>query len=477
MLRFTTRIRDLVHGSVPLTTLEMQVINHPFFQRLRHIRQNDVAVYVYPSLNVSRFEHLIGTCHVAGKIAGHLVLSPKWRFYFHELKTTTGITSPDEFITLARLYALIHDVGHFPLSHLFEFALQDYARSHNQSQRDMVLEWTKTSGFDKPHEAIGAIITRGLARDIHFSRPIRNAIIRLMTEKTMVESDPLYLIKVIVDAEIDADRIDFVRRDGLLAGGEYGNYDIDRLCGAAFIERDDQGWLIAYSEKALTSIEALLLDRYRTHVWIHFHHRVVATKLLVQFLIGRALDAGLISPEHFNPAHAEEFALRDDIWLWGILRMLITSGDETAEMIKRAVLLREKKHLLNLWKSRPAYQRINEELARVARIQDTRSIDATHFGLTGMYESETRNRIGAHLLRFRTSFTPVGEKRKFLYSEGEKKLPDKHLTEVSRLLASLNEIAKGDPQYFVLLVGRNIARKRAEKEKDWITLTAQWMRR
>ena len=62
MLDYVLRIRDLIHGTILFTKEEMDLINHPFFQRLRHIRQSDVGFYVYPSLNTSRFEHTLGTC-------------------------------------------------------------------------------------------------------------------------------------------------------------------------------------------------------------------------------------------------------------------------------------------------------------------------------------------------------------------------------------------------------------------------------
>ena len=125
MLEYTLRIRDLVHGTILFTECEQRVINHPYFQRLRQVRQNDVAFYVFPSLNTSRFEHVLGTCRVAGMMAETLTKSPKWRAYFRELKAQTGIASKEEFVEIARLYAILHDIGHLPLSHHFEFEVED----------------------------------------------------------------------------------------------------------------------------------------------------------------------------------------------------------------------------------------------------------------------------------------------------------------------------------------------------------------
>src|SRR3989344_6141128 len=230
MLQYTLRVRDLVHGTILFTEQEENIINRPLFQRLRQIRQNDVAFYVYPSLNTSRFEHVLGTCRVAGMMAENLTKSPKWQTYARELKHQTGISSKEDFIQLARLYALLHDVGHLPLSHLFETAVG--------SSEEVVREWTGVSGFGKLHEGLGAMITQQLVEELSFHEHIRQALVRLMMEKAIPLSNQLSVVKSLVDSQIDADRTDFVRRDGTLAGGEYGNYDIRRLCDPAFTAQD-----------------------------------------------------------------------------------------------------------------------------------------------------------------------------------------------------------------------------------------------
>src|SRR3989338_2299066 len=214
MLDYVLRIRDLVHGTILFTKEEATLINHPYFQRLRHIRQNDVAFYVYPSMNTSRFEHTLGVCRVAGMMAETLTKSPKWRDYKRELKRKTGIGTEKEFVELCRFYALLHDIGHFPLSHLFEYAMEDWAEDYTQ----IIEEWTGVRGFKKLHEALGAVIAK----------------------KDFPPTDPLYVAKSVIDSPIDADRIDFTQRDGILAGGDYGHYDTRRLCDSVFIEQDDK---------------------------------------------------------------------------------------------------------------------------------------------------------------------------------------------------------------------------------------------
>ncbi|NIR48296.1 HD domain-containing protein, partial [candidate division KSB1 bacterium] len=95
--------------------------------------------------STSRFEHVLGTCRVAGMMAENLTKSPKWKTYVRELKAQTGVSSKEAFVELARLYALLHDVGHLPLSHLFEMAMKD--------SKEAIESWTGVSGFRKLHEA------------------------------------------------------------------------------------------------------------------------------------------------------------------------------------------------------------------------------------------------------------------------------------------------------------------------------------
>ena len=471
MLKYSLRVRDLVHGTILFTETEERIINHPFFQRLRHVRQNDVAFYVYPSLNTSRFEHLLGTCRVAGMMAESLTNSPKWELYAQALSQTTGIALKDEFVQLCRLYALLHDIGHLPLSHLFEIATTEYAKkTFAATIREFIHEWTGVHGFEKLHEAFGAALIHPLAEDVVLPEPLSNALIELMTVKRFPSNHPLIIVKKLIDSPIDADRIDATKRDGLLAGGEYGNYDIRRLCDAVFIEQYVGNWLIAYSEKALTSMEAILFDRYRTHVWVHFHHRVVTMKTLVSFLIGKALGQGMITGAYFNPATVYDFALRDDVWLWNVLRGMPTD-DETTQMIKRAVFYREKQHVLNLWKGRIAYH----EITRQAK--DQANVSVFDYGFPEVYIHELIMGLDVQsVLLFKPPFEPISEELIRLYSEQQSILTGQHLLEVSKLVATLDALWEEEPREFTILIGENVRARESELKEQWVNIAARCIR-
>ena len=102
-------VRDPIHGLIEYNEVEENIINSSVFQRLRGIRQLALAASVYPGAHHTRFEHCIGTMHLAGKIAKRLDLG-------------------DDTIKTLRLAGLLHDIGHGLFSHVSEQIMEKYAK-------------------------------------------------------------------------------------------------------------------------------------------------------------------------------------------------------------------------------------------------------------------------------------------------------------------------------------------------------------
>src|SRR5215216_4617520 len=98
------RIRDPIHGFIELTPRERAAADTPIVQRLRSISQLALTYLVYPGARHTRFEHSLGVCHVAGRLADELEL-------------------PARDARTVRLAALLHDIGHGPFSHVSENVL------------------------------------------------------------------------------------------------------------------------------------------------------------------------------------------------------------------------------------------------------------------------------------------------------------------------------------------------------------------
>ena|GEM_PF-6334465 len=476
MLKYRTQVRDLVHGYIGFTNLERNVIDHPLFQRLRNVRQADVAYFVYPSSNISRFEHLLGACHVAGGMAENLTGSPQWNAYVRNLKNETDVRTKEQFVQVARLYALLHDIGHLPLSHLFERSLEAYADANKIPMEILVQEWFGESGFTKPHEAFGAKLVDRIAQDVSMEDPIRSTLLRLMKEKDFPSASPLNPLKLLVDSNVDADRIDFIRRDGLLAGGEYGNYDIRRLTTSTYLyqdkDRKERVWEVVYSERALNSLEALLFDRYRTYAYINFHHRVVTTKLLTRFLIRVLIERGIVTKASFEGDN-RTLSLRNDLWLWSLIYALDTRGDRVLSWVKEALLQRRKNITLTLWKNRPRYENLVMNAMRSAGLTALRYKEDLLEEAYGRYLSE---RLGIKTLVFYTDFSPLGRTAIKLYNEQEQKLFTQSLFDVSELVSNLNAIWLREPQFYVALLG-DVGKKALKVwQHDWHEVTVDWLR-
>jgi len=107
-------IKDPVHGYIEADTLALQLIDTELVQRLRHISQLGFANLVYPGANHTRFEHSLGTMHLAGLMAGRLGLD-------------------EEETRLITTAALLHDTGHGPFSHATEPVMEEFTgRSHHE---------------------------------------------------------------------------------------------------------------------------------------------------------------------------------------------------------------------------------------------------------------------------------------------------------------------------------------------------------
>ena len=471
---YSIRVRDLVHGFVYLTGPERDLIQHPLFQRLRHVRQNDVAFFVYPSLNISRFEHSLGTAHVAGKIALNLHRGRQWNDY-----AKAASISPAEFEQICRLYALLHDVGHLPLSHLFEMAVRDFLAETApdtplaDSLKTFCSDWFGASSFTKPHEACGSIVSRTILDETPNIPPaVRDAVLHLMNHKTLEAQDPLAPIKALLDSEIDADRIDSTARDGVLAGGEYGNYDIDRLCSATFLRCQAGEWGLAYSHKAIGSIEALLLDRCRNHTWIHFHHRVVALKVALQVLIKELLVASAITATTFAARTSDILALRDDIWLWSLLRerRTVGSGQEALnDAARAAVFHRDGSRVVLLWKHRSEYRAWWHPALRSADMREDTAIS------TGRrYEQHLSAKLGVPAFVYVPSFEALGKRAIHLCDDDGNDL-DTRLADESILVQSLSNIWGNEPAFYVVLLNVSANALDGLREK-WVSATAEWIR-
>ena len=240
-MKFAGEITDPIHRYIRFSDVERDLIDSPIVQRLRRIRQLSGAHLVYPSAQHSRFEHSLGVMHVAG--------------YAGENLLAKGYIGNQDQIQKLRLAALLHDIGHGPFSHLFEEVLEaKYNINHEQIGGKIILhseikDTLANYGYD-PTE-----------------------ICRLSFGHSKVK-----FMNEIIAGALSADIMDYLPRDGLFTGAEYGKIDYHRLISS--FEVSPNGHL-AINRSALYSFESMLISRYEMFKAVYFHKTVRSAEVML----------------------------------------------------------------------------------------------------------------------------------------------------------------------------------------------------
>ncbi len=253
-----------VHGFVTLSDWEREIISQPAYQRLRRIRQLAWTDQVYPGAMHTRFEHSLGVMHVATEMYDGIVNSSR-SILENELKFDEAGLRRDRI--LVRLTALLHDVGHSPFSHASE-ELFPFIEGENHRHE---------------HEEYSAAIIREKLRAVIEQHPL-NDNYRIRADdianllEGSVESGRSLVWRDIITGQMDADRIDYLMRDSLHAGVQYGRFDWRRLIGCLALVRTDseRGYRLGVTEGGLHAAESLVLARYFMFTQVYFHKTRVA---------------------------------------------------------------------------------------------------------------------------------------------------------------------------------------------------------
>ena len=251
-------VRDPLWNNIRLDPLAFELIDTPAFQRLRYVRQLGLAFLVYPGATHSRFEHALGTYHLARRT---LVL--------FEEQDDFALISRDE-CQLARAAALLHDIGHYPFSHALE---EIGAMTHEDVARPLICDGE-----------VGEVLRRVLGRDA----PERIV--------ALIRGESASPLQGLISGSIDLDKLDYLRRDAFMCGVSYGEIDVDRLINALTIVREPQSGAprIGMIEKGLSALESLLFARYQMYRNVYWHHAVRSATAMYKRLVVDALDAGAL---------------------------------------------------------------------------------------------------------------------------------------------------------------------------------------
>lgn len=242
-------LRDPIYNYVEFNKIiEEPIIDSAPLQRLRWIRQLQLANMVYPGADHTRFQHSIGVMHLAGAFSQALV---------EELGDygDLGSFKAEELIEVARVSGLLHDVGHGPFGHAFEEAIY----------------WSKQHPI-KDHEEAGAYLIRhSEISEVLEKQGLLEPVLKVIGEHRPSEA-PLALIRLTIKEWVyPADVMDFLMRDSYYTGThEYGYVDYQRLIKLSHVNPEDHVE-IALEEKALGALMGYLRSRINMFLHVYMH--------------------------------------------------------------------------------------------------------------------------------------------------------------------------------------------------------------
>ena len=253
-------IRDPLWNNIRVDPVAMRLVDTREFQRLRYVRQLGLAHLVYPGATHSRFEHALGTYHLASRTLSLLAERG-------ELERIGG----DER-QIIRVAALLHDIGHYPFSH----ALEEIGAINHEDVAGPLLT--------------GGELGEALRAELGADAPDRvHALVRGQSESPL---------QGLISGSLDLDKIEYLKRDALMCGVPYGEIDVDRLTNSMVLLRDPaSGALhVGVAEKALSALESVLFAKYQMYRNVYWHHAVRSATAMYKRLVDDALRGGQIDP-------------------------------------------------------------------------------------------------------------------------------------------------------------------------------------
>ena len=341
-------INDPIYGFISIPSeLIYDIIEHPYFQRLRRIKQLGLTEFVYPGANHTRFHHAIGAMHLM-KITLDALRS-KGQFIY------------DSEYEAALLAILLHDIGHGPFSHTLETALIK-----------------KVS-----HEDLSIAIIQHFNK--HFDGKLDFAL------QVFQNKYPRKFLNQLVSSQLDIDRLDYLKRDSYFTGVYEGTIGADRIIKMLNIVDDE----LVVEEKGIYSIENFLSARRLMYWQVYLHKTTVCAEKMMINVIKRAKylakkknlkcsghNLQLFIQNNFeleefrsDPELLAAYCKLDDTDIWGAIKEWSTHDDLALSLLCNSLLNRKlfRIHLLNF---KPGDDRITALKTRISEHFKIDPVDA-----------------------------------------------------------------------------------------------------
>ena len=303
---------DPIYGFITIpNALIYDLIQHPYFQRLRRISQMGLSSLVYPGANHTRFHHALGCLHIMQKAIQVL------RF-----KNTEISIDEENALYIA---ILLHDIGHGPFSHAMEHSIVENVN----------------------HEEISLLFMNKLNKEF-------NGQLTLAIQIFKEEYHRKFMLQL-VSSQLDMDRMDYLKRDSFYSGVEEGKINSDRLIQMMNVVDD----VLVIEEKGIFSVEKFLMARRLMYWQVYLHKTSLVAELTLTNTLKRAKELfqkeipvycsenlqffiqNKINLIDFTDDILDKFAQLDDTDVVGALKMWQNHSDSTLSTLSKMIINRD----------------------------------------------------------------------------------------------------------------------------------------
>ncbi len=402
-MQFRKIINDPVYGFITIDDpLIFEIISHPYYQRLRRIKQMALAYMVYPGAVHTRLHHSLGAYHLMTLALAEL--------------SSKGIDITEEEKTSAKIAILLHDIGHGPFSHALEHVLIEHMH----------------------HEELSLMLMKKLDKEFNGAL---NMAIDIFTHRY-----PKKFLHQLVSGQLDVDRMDYLTRDSFFTGVSEGVIGYDRIIKMLTVHEGE----LMVEEKAIYSIEKFLVARRLMYWQVYLHKTVLSAEMMLVRILERVKElwqrgdrsvltngpltmflTGSVSGN--MEENMELFTLLDDTDVVASLKHWSGNEDTLLAFLCRSVLNRK------LLKVKLQAEPISEEL-----LQEKKRISAEKAGVNGndsgylAFTGEAVNRL----------YNPYDEHINILFKDGSVR----NISEVDNALIHEN-LSRPVKKFYICYVG------------------------
>lgn len=307
-------INDPVYGFITIPyNIIFDIIEHPFYQRLRRIQQLGLTYYVYPGAIHTRFHHALGAMHLMTQAI--------------KVLRSKGVDISEAEAQAVTIAILLHDIGHGPFSHALEHLIID---THHENLSVIIMEWLNED-FD------GALD---------------------LAIKIFKNQYPKQFLYQLVSSQLDMDRMDYLNRDSFFTGVAEGVIGSDRIIQMLAVNNGE----LVVEEKGFYSIEKFLTARRIMYWQVYLHKTVLcAEQMLIQSMkrCKQLVQEGYDLPISANLSYffkndftskdlkkrrneiLERYMLLDDIDILAALKNLVSGEDEVISLLANGIVNRK----------------------------------------------------------------------------------------------------------------------------------------